>query len=528
MRMGTLAAIAVSTGCLTLGGLAIAQGTGVFDNGTAGSWAPKQGAHQAIKAPALDKKVTKRFTNVPLSEVLAWLSLQDLSFVAENSAFGDRKVTFSFVNQPLGEVIETIAEAYGGTWVKNGDIYTLKPQSRMLTQRDSNTVFDLATRFDTTNRAVTLSPDVKRFQSAKALADTATKNWVAKSTQDRNKDLTPEQKAQVEKAMAEAKKAIKEAIEQLKDHKGELKGLNDKQMDDLMRQLHEILGKTLPMAFERMGDSMFEFQKTAPKDMKFEFKGMDPKDMKFDFKTFDGVKLDEKALQELMKGHGDMKVLDPKAMQELMKLHGDVKVLDKKHVEELMKLQGDMKVLDPKAMQDLMKLHGDLKVLDKKRVEELMKLKGDLKGLDKQTLEKMHKSLDTEVRILDEKAMQELMKSRMADAKAMELHAKGMAEKLKALDKDVLVKAKDLQMKDKEHVLALEKSLAAKGLLSSKGMDSLLSSLTDSQAALMKKQGYLAPKDLTEAQRKMLGTLPEGKWEFTYSKNGKKVTIKGG
>ncbi len=54
----------------------------------------------------------------------------------------------------------------------------------------------------------------------------------------------------------------------------------------------------------------------------------------------------------------------------------------------------------------------------------------------------------------------------------------------------------------------------------------LLDSLTPAQLELSKKQGYLTPKDLTDAQKKLLGKQPEGDWMISVSMNGKSLTIK--
>lgn len=55
----------------------------------------------------------------------------------------------------------------------------------------------------------------------------------------------------------------------------------------------------------------------------------------------------------------------------------------------------------------------------------------------------------------------------------------------------------------------------------------LLKSLTATQKAKMKKQGYLKASDLSASQRQMLGGLSgSGNWSFTFSQDGQKVTIK--
>jgi hypothetical protein len=55
----------------------------------------------------------------------------------------------------------------------------------------------------------------------------------------------------------------------------------------------------------------------------------------------------------------------------------------------------------------------------------------------------------------------------------------------------------------------------------------LLESLTPAQKEKQEKQGHLTLEDLTPAQREMLGGVPkEGNWTFSYSIDGKRLTIK--
>ena len=56
-------------------------------------------------------------------------------------------------------------------------------------------------------------------------------------------------------------------------------------------------------------------------------------------------------------------------------------------------------------------------------------------------------------------------------------------------------------------------------------LDGLLASLTSDQKDLMKRRGYLTPKDLTEKQRKMLGEVG-GKFEMKVKTDKGELTIK--
>jgi len=82
----------------------------------------------SLELPALKKTISKRFVNAKLTEVLAWLSLEEFSFVADSSEFPtESTVTLNFRNQPLGAVLDAIADAYSGRWERRGEIFTLRP-----------------------------------------------------------------------------------------------------------------------------------------------------------------------------------------------------------------------------------------------------------------------------------------------------------------------------------------------------------------------------------------------------------------
>ena len=94
-------------------------------------WAPQRAqavpSMSALDLAAFKKPITKRFVNAKLSEVLAWLSLEKFSFVADVSEFPEQgQVTLNFQAQPLGAVLDAIADAYHGRWERRGDIFTLR------------------------------------------------------------------------------------------------------------------------------------------------------------------------------------------------------------------------------------------------------------------------------------------------------------------------------------------------------------------------------------------------------------------
>ncbi len=72
----------------------------------------------------LDRHITKQFSNAPLAEVLAWLSLERVSFVADSDdESGKRRLTLNFVDAPLGDAVDAIAAALNGHWERKGQIF---------------------------------------------------------------------------------------------------------------------------------------------------------------------------------------------------------------------------------------------------------------------------------------------------------------------------------------------------------------------------------------------------------------------
>ncbi len=121
MKTNRTLIVGVAGAALAVAGLGIAQ------NLVKETKAEPVASMQALELQALKKKVSHKFINVKLADVLAWLSLEDLSFVADTSSFPDRTATLNFVNQPLGAVLDVVAKVYGGRWERKGEIFTLLP-----------------------------------------------------------------------------------------------------------------------------------------------------------------------------------------------------------------------------------------------------------------------------------------------------------------------------------------------------------------------------------------------------------------
>lgn len=90
------------------------------------------------------------------------------------------------------------------------------------------------------------------------------------------------------------------------------------------------------------------------------------------------------------------------------------------------------------------------------------------------------------------------------------------------LDKD-LQQFKGLDPEKLRSILPEEGVFAFRGTQ----LAEILKSLTPEQRKLQSERGYLTPDDLTDAQKKMLGGLPEGgNWTVTIAVDGQKLTLK--
>lgn len=84
-----------------------------------------------IKA-TLSKKVTKRFNNAKLDDVLAWLKTQGVSFVVRPGSISkDARITVNIVDQPLEDAVDAIASAFDSRWDREGQVFVLKPGPTM-------------------------------------------------------------------------------------------------------------------------------------------------------------------------------------------------------------------------------------------------------------------------------------------------------------------------------------------------------------------------------------------------------------
>lgn len=225
-----------------------------------------------------------------------------------------------------------------------------------------------------------------------------------------------------------------------------------------------------------------EMMKGHLKDMpKFEFKGLKDGDQEFKWVGPDGkVKdIDKKEFEKLMKEHlKDMPKFEFKGLK------------DGEHQFKWMGPDGKLKELDHRELEKLMKEH--MKDMPKFEFKDMPEWREHLKDLEK---------LNPEI----ERKMAEAMKS------------KGLADGEWAKSLEKLKELKDMKLPD---MSKMKEGIADLG--------KLMGSLTPAQMEKMKAQGYLKMGDLSPDQRKMLGDWSkESKFEITFEKDGRRVTIKG-
>lgn len=117
---GTIAAAAT----LALGAAGVMGGSALLvEEGKEGKQAAPQRLSQDTQ---LERKVTGSFRDATLGEVLKWLTVEGLSFVADSSTLAgtDMRLTANILDRPLKDVLDAIAEAFGGKWTRHGNVYS--------------------------------------------------------------------------------------------------------------------------------------------------------------------------------------------------------------------------------------------------------------------------------------------------------------------------------------------------------------------------------------------------------------------
>ena len=68
------------------------------------------------KLKGMDRQVSVHFDNASATDVLKWLSKQNVNFVANVDKLPKSRVSMNVNNVPLHEALEAVAESLGGSW----------------------------------------------------------------------------------------------------------------------------------------------------------------------------------------------------------------------------------------------------------------------------------------------------------------------------------------------------------------------------------------------------------------------------
>ena len=78
------------------------------------------GSDNLSRLKGMDRQVSVQFTNASASDVLKWLTKQNVNFVANVDKLPKSKITMNVSHVPLSEALETVAESLGGSWQVKG------------------------------------------------------------------------------------------------------------------------------------------------------------------------------------------------------------------------------------------------------------------------------------------------------------------------------------------------------------------------------------------------------------------------
>ena len=273
----------------------------------------------------MDRLVSVHFNNASATEVMKWLSKQNVNFVANVDKLPKSHVTMNVAHVPLHEALETVAESLGGSWQVKGSTIVFR------TSIFGATPFS----FSTPPSAGMNSLRREGSQSLNLFGGT---NGLS--------HMNPQQRKAFEKATSDVNGQMKtfkfdfntmpkmdaKMLEQFKGMTGDVKGFTFN-MDPKMLEQFKAMGKDGKTFEFKMDPKMLEQFKAMGKDGKsFAFgSGKDPIGGKgMTFKKIDADKLIKSltpAQHELMKTQGYLKFSDLTDAQRAMMFDGSIKEL---------------------------------------------------------------------------------------------------------------------------------------------------------------------------------------------------------
>lgn len=431
--------------------------------------------------PGMDRRVDAKFQQVGIGKVLAWLSDEKLSFVVDESDFPGTNITLNFENARLSEVLDAIASTLNAHWERRGDVFTLKPTAGRI--RGNVVVPPLATE------PPRIAP--KSDESKTGLT------WTFPMTG------------------IEDKGDVWDRIEiQQKD--GKTKAFRYDPKTKKMKELSEAELKEL----QKGG-----FSFTMPK---LDLKGLpsmpplpsmpalpkDGKAYKLDPQTGKMVPLTDKEKAELEQMWKEWGERFGKGMEKWGESYGKQweqwgKEFERKFGsgEGIEGFTFTVPPMDMKSLEGLREWR-----IDSGKLKEFNG--APLTDAQRKELEKALKDARARIEVwgTDSEARMKAIE------KALKAREKAMAD---AKGKKADVTLKGLQESDFGTKMG-------GGLIQAGNIEKLIDSLSTDQRALHEKQGHLLWSQLTPEQQRMLGGSPGGNFTFSFSVNGKSISIKSG
>lgn len=424
----------------------------------------------------LKQKVSAKYDGSPVEAVLEGLSLGSISLKSKPGAFEGRKFWMDYSDLTLAEVMDHIAEMANARWERSNSTYTLVPIDAKRQESDPSFAF-----------ASEPAPEIS----------------ITIDPQDGviDKDSFPFDGVRIEQGENGKSKAHLYDAKQKKWR--EMTDAEKKQFEAKMKIWSEKFSKDMEKWGEEFGRKMEvwgkSFGETHGKDWEKHAKEWEQKHSKEW----------EKWAKEWEKNSADWE----KKFEHFHKLHGSdhEKLTDaqKKELEQMMKeLNTKLKSMPKIAPGEFPQMH----------FESLPKLEGmphfkfeSLPPMDMKVFENgKQRELTKEERAKLEAEMKKLRETLPLEMKKL--------EELKLIAPTVMEKAKVIAPRELPAVPRVR--------IHSHNGSALLESMTPEQSKLMESRGYLTVKDLTNAQKELLGELPKGDFTISYTIDGKSITIK--
>jgi hypothetical protein len=448
------------------------------------------------------ENVTVSFKNATAGEVLDWLKEHGVNYVVPDDQLDKSKtVNINIVNQPIEDVLKALASGWGGRWTKTNEVWTFHRGGVFMPAEGVTTVRDL------------LAPQPSVELPAK------TRNWATTP-------MTKEQQAELEKALKNNKAWTTAPL--TKEQRGEMEKAFKfmPPMPAMPAMPGGVFVAPKPMtpeqkaqfekAMQGMGDpkKWEEFQRQWEKwGEKFE------KNFKFDEKSLAELEKQGKVKRyELKPGQGGVYYwngdgkMDAKSMAEMEKKAADLAKQGKAFRYDLKPGQGS-----PFIFRDGVKM-------DEKSMAELEKKAADLANQGKAFRYELKPGQASPFFYqdggkIDAKRLAEIEK------KAAEAAKQGQKFRYELKPgKDGVYYWNGKELKGARGLTIPSTPRVAFG--SANDMSGIYDSLTTMQRDTLKRRGFLYYSDLDAKQRSMIGTMGGGSWTISFKDGNKEITIK--